>query len=273
MKLFDCFIFNGELDLLEIRLNILYEYVDKFVILEGEETFTGLKKPLYLDENQSRFDKFSDKITYLVAPTPSSIPCPWSRESFHRNCLIEGVLKAHEDDFIILSDVDEIPNPSCFYFYLTRINEPFTLQLADHCFYLNCLFVQEPEMLGSVICRKSMITKLFEKWDKSYYGFSGVGFQQLRNNRKNFLQIPNAGWHYQNIMSDDDICKKLESFSHIECNFNEIKTLKNIQRCRNELIPINPSGKQSRISKIEINSQNTHSYIIKNLNKYQNYIK
>ena len=111
MKLFDCFLFNGELDMLEIRLNILAPYVDKFVILEGEETISGKPKPLYLDENQERFYRFSSKIIYLVAPAPKSIPCVWSREAYYRNCLIEGLKHVNTHDFVMLSDLDEIPDP------------------------------------------------------------------------------------------------------------------------------------------------------------------
>ena len=65
-KKYDVFIFYNELDLLEIRLNILYNHVDFFIIVESNRTFTGKNKPLYYKENKDRFIKFHDKILYHV---------------------------------------------------------------------------------------------------------------------------------------------------------------------------------------------------------------
>ncbi|MEK6879536.1 MAG: hypothetical protein AABY22_08015, partial [Nanoarchaeota archaeon] len=209
MKLFDCFLFNGELDALEIRLNILNDYVDKFVILEGEETFSGLPKPLYLDRNQKKFEKFASKIEYLVAPAPKSIPCPWSREAYYRNNLIEGLRTAKPSDFIMLSDADEIPDPEKLYYYITRINDPFLMLLRDHCYYLNTNFVREPEWAGTSIARKSVVDELYKKWDKSYYGFSDVGLQRLSKIRKELIHIPLAGWHYSYLSSNNEIERKI----------------------------------------------------------------
>lgn len=269
MKLFDCFIFNGELDILEIRLNILYDYVDRFVILEGEETFSGLKKLLYLDKKKGRFDKFSDKITYLVAPAPQSIPCPWSREAYYRNCLIEGLKTARGNDFVMLSDCDQIPDPDKVYNYLTKINEPFTLQMRDHHYYLNCIFVAQPEEYGSVVCRKSIIDEVYKKWDKSYYGFSDVGLYRLVKIRKEFVQISLAGWHYSYVASEEEIQRKIQSFSHYKEMSDKIEY---IQKCKKELAPINPSNKQTKLAIYEMNDSNTHKYIMDNLEKYKHLI-
>ena len=64
MKVFDVFLFFNELDLLEVRLNLLYPFVDHFVINEATKTFSGLDKPLYYLENKDRFEKFQDKIIH-----------------------------------------------------------------------------------------------------------------------------------------------------------------------------------------------------------------
>lgn len=272
MKLYDCFLFNGELDLLEIRLNIMSDYVDKFVILESEETFSGLSKPLYLDLNQSRYEKFTSKIEYLVAPAPESIPCPWSRESYYRNCLFEGIKSCSVHDYIMLSDLDWIPDPEKLYYYITRISDPFTLLLRDHLYYLNCKFLYNPDFIGTVIARKQVINDLYAKWDKSYYGMSDVGFSRLCKIRGECIQIPLAGWHYRNVFCDEDISIKLKSFSHYEANTLEINNLENIKKCKSELKNINPSCKQDKVEKYELNTNNTHKYIIDNIDKYKKYI-
>lgn len=272
MKLYDCFLFNGELDLLEIRLNIMYDYVDKFVIAEGEETLMGLSKPAYLPPQRERFETFADKIIYLTVPKTESIPCAWSKEAFHRNCLIGGVKDARDSDYVLLSDLDEIPDPEKLYYYLTRINEPFTLQQRNHCYYFNTVFENSPEWHGTVAMRKSSMTQAFGSWDRSYYGFSDVGLQKMRKIRKKCVQIPLCGWHYSYLLSDEDIEQKLKSFPHKEANTNEINNLDNIRKCKSELIPINPSGGKDKLSIYQIDESNTSKYVLENLEKYKQFI-
>ena len=108
-KLYDCFIFNNETDLLEIRLNILNDYVDYFVIVESEETFTGIKKKLVFDIKN--YEKFKEKIIYgVIKKFPQDFKSAWQNESFQRNYILHLLDSATSEDFIIISDLDEIPN-------------------------------------------------------------------------------------------------------------------------------------------------------------------
>ena len=71
--IYDAFYFFDELDLLEIRLNILNDYVDYFVISESNETFNGNKKQLFFNENKNKFKNFQHKIIYnLVDDFPNN---------------------------------------------------------------------------------------------------------------------------------------------------------------------------------------------------------
>ena len=63
---YDCFQFFNELDILKIRLNVLAPVVDRFVISEATETFSGIKKPLYYEENKELFAAFQDRIIHVV---------------------------------------------------------------------------------------------------------------------------------------------------------------------------------------------------------------
>ena len=172
----------------------------------------------------------------------------------------------------MLSDLDWIPDPEKLYYYITRISDPFTLQLRDHLYYLNCKFIYQPEFIGSIIARKQVVNDLYEKWDKTYYGFSDVGLHRLCKIRGECVQIPLAGWHYRNVLSDEEICRKLKSFSHYEANTPEINNLKNIEKCKKELKNINPSCKQAEVRKYELDKTNTHKYILDNLEKYKHLI-
>ena len=113
MKVIDVFPFFNELDLLEIRLNSLDPYVDCFILSEATKTFSGLDKPLYYQENKERFKKFSDKIIHNIVEdnTPQELH-PYERDIFQKNSIKEIVLKnVSDDDAIIWSDIDEVPNP------------------------------------------------------------------------------------------------------------------------------------------------------------------
>ena len=107
---YDCFQFFNELDILKIRLNVLSPVVDKFVISEATETFSGLPKPLYYEENKEMFREFEDKIIHEVV---TDIPAGGTheRDEFLKNAVARGLKDCTDDDVIIFSDMDEIPNP------------------------------------------------------------------------------------------------------------------------------------------------------------------
>src|SRR5689334_5945992 len=114
--IYDCFIFFNELELLDIRLNILNEVVDKFVLVEATQTHQYKPKPLYYSDNKERFKAFHDKIIHLIVdelpPNPTNGPRnSWDMERFQRNCIARGLNDCKPDDVIIISDLDEIPDP------------------------------------------------------------------------------------------------------------------------------------------------------------------
>ena len=89
--IFDCFTFNDELELLEIRLNVLKDVVDRFVLVEATKTFTNKSKPLIYEENKDRFKEFADKIIHIVVDDFPDDDNPWARENWQRNKIMEGL--------------------------------------------------------------------------------------------------------------------------------------------------------------------------------------
>ena len=100
MKVYDCFIFNNELDLLELRLNILDPYVDKFIITDGDTTFSGNPKESVYLKNKERFSKWEEKIIHNYIKIPQ-LPDTWAREIYSRNSPMD--LDIFEDDDLILT--------------------------------------------------------------------------------------------------------------------------------------------------------------------------
>jgi beta-1,4-mannosyl-glycoprotein beta-1,4-N-acetylglucosaminyltransferase len=110
MKIYDCFSYWDEDLLLDLRLNILNEYVDYFVIVEGNKTWQNNPKKLRF--NIDKFPNFKKKIIYVPVEDMPDGDDPYLRENFQRNCILRGLKYSSDDDLIIISDLDEIPNPS-----------------------------------------------------------------------------------------------------------------------------------------------------------------
>jgi hypothetical protein len=108
-RVFDCFPFFNELDILEIRLHELSPVVDRFVLAEATTTFSGAPKPLHFLENRKRFAAFADRITHIVVENvPQNVRSAWDRRRHQVDALMRGLGEAKADDLVLLSDVDEI---------------------------------------------------------------------------------------------------------------------------------------------------------------------
>ncbi|MBP7496981.1 MAG: hypothetical protein KA792_04885 [Bacteroidales bacterium] len=133
--IYDCFTFYNELDLLDLRLALMDKYVDKFVIVEADKTFTGINKSLYFNENKDRFDKYKNKIIHIIVNDFSKTENPWLNEFHQRNSIIKGLKECNDDDLIIISDVDEYLDCALL------LNRNYTLttriEIPSHYYFLN----------------------------------------------------------------------------------------------------------------------------------------
>jgi beta-1,4-mannosyl-glycoprotein beta-1,4-N-acetylglucosaminyltransferase len=216
--LIDCFIFYNELDLLNYRLNILYDKVDYFVIVESTKTFQGSDKNLYYNENKELFQNFKDKIIHVIV---DDLKCPlnykeiWDNEHYQRNCIDKGIqrLNLKDDDLIMIADVDEIPNP---------------LKIKD--FKINGLLEYD-------LYYYNLYTKNKNKWFTScfidYYTYKSK-FNCKPQSIRTYPDFENknekAGWHLSYFGDENFIKNKLQSFSHREYNndyYTNLESIKN----------------------------------------------
>ena len=109
--IYDCFTFFNELDLLEIRLNVLKNVVDRFVLVEATRTFTNHPKELVYLQNKERFAEFSDRIIHVIVDEFPAYKTAWHYESHQRNEISRGLENAQPSDTVLIGDVDEIPDP------------------------------------------------------------------------------------------------------------------------------------------------------------------
>ena len=226
--IYDCFSFFNELDLLEIRLNVLKDVVDRFVLVEATRTHTGSPKPLYYEENKARFAAFSDKIIHVVvddfsaadgARTPREKA--WSIENIQRNAIAKGLADARTDDTILISDLDEIPDPKSV---RKAVGLPGVTRLGlMQCnYFLNFHNYTSPEWTLST---QALSYGTFCD-PKTYAGFkynefvvravngvpSASAIRFLRSDRT----LHRAGWHFSYQGGVEMISRKIRSIAHTE---------------------------------------------------------
>ena len=132
MAIFDCFQYFNEDHIVDLRLNILNKFVDKFIIVESTVNHQG--KPKQLNFKINNFKKFKDKINYIIVDdTPEILKKPHSGgeslvEQHQRNSIMKGLKEAADDDLVILSDVDEIPDLNKLRDYDKKKNMQFSLK-------------------------------------------------------------------------------------------------------------------------------------------------
>ena len=129
--IYDCFSYWDEDLLLDLRLNILNDYVDFFVIVEGNKTWQNNFKKFRFDLD--KFKKFKEKIIYIQVKDMPDGTNPWVRENFQRNCIGRGLKEAKNDDLVIISDLDEIPNPEKILKF--ELNKRYAVFRQNHYYY------------------------------------------------------------------------------------------------------------------------------------------
>jgi beta-1,4-mannosyl-glycoprotein beta-1,4-N-acetylglucosaminyltransferase len=235
-RIFDCFIFFNELDLLEIRLNELDPVVDRFVLCESTVTFRGEPKPLHFLANRRRFRSFLSKILHVVVEDmPRSAGGSeywrkytkqhWKREKFQRNAIRRGLSEARSEDFVILSDLDEIPRASVVA-ALARVAEPqvFSLQMNSFRYFVNLREAQlwdkgRMARLGDIRtmqalrgggptwqANSSRLPARLRQLKRMTFGMRHIRPWSL---------VPDAGWHFTFMNGPGAMVTKPNSYSQV----------------------------------------------------------
>jgi beta-1,4-mannosyl-glycoprotein beta-1,4-N-acetylglucosaminyltransferase len=254
---------------LDIRLNTLKDKVDKFIITEATKNHAGEDKKLnFKIEN---FPKFRDKIQYIVVDDlPVNVKPPkkgWhenhARDQFQRNAIERGYKDFDDEDLIMISDIDEIPDPK-------KINE-FNIKNKFACFLqknyqskINLLNITNKNWPGTKICQKKNLKT--PQWLRNLKTKKKPFWKIFK---KNIQLINNGGWHFSFLKDPDSIRKKIISYSHQEFNKEEFT---NIDLIKKKI----SSGKdlfQRNISYKKVNLDETFpEYIINNKKLFKDWI-
>lgn len=230
---YDCFQFFNELDILKIRLHVLSPVVDRFVISEATETFSGLKKPLYYEENKDMFAEFADKIIHVVVEDTPKGDTHY-RDTFQKNAVTRGLKDCTDEDVIIFSDLDEIPNPDKIREILQDFQEDKIYHFAQRLFYC---YLNMEEVSGSLLSYAGEFEGVKRK---KWIGTKMLSYKLLREQnlllgelrfpeRKEIgIRVEDGGWHfgYMGGHGQKDIRKRVQekvvSAAHQEYNSKHV---------------------------------------------------
>ena len=265
MAIYDCFQYFNEDHIVDLRLNILNEYVDYFVISESTKTHQGKDKKINFDI--TKFSKFKHKINFIVADFKENINFKNHTggespiEQHQRNSLIEGIKDASPDDLIILSDSDEIPDLSKL--SLIKNSKKFIAFSQKMFMYkLNLQNLKESGWIGSRITKKKYLKSMQELRNLKFKLYPFWRLDKINQ------QIIEGGWHFSYLQSPKQILNKIKSFSHGEYNnknLNEKKIEEKIIKGEDIF------GRNSKLRKIDIDDSYP-KFITQNKEKFSDWI-
>jgi beta-1,4-mannosyl-glycoprotein beta-1,4-N-acetylglucosaminyltransferase len=251
--IYDCFTFFNELELLELRLHELADVADKFVLVEATKTHSNKSKPLYYRENHSRFGEFHDKIIHIIVDDLPDAKDPWVLENYQRNCIARGLVNCRPDDFVLVSDLDEIPRATTVakvsrgirfrddffssrahaalnsrwvhkifhrrgFRRTLRYNHPFVLKFrqSQYKHFMNCRVVQPP----------------FGHGTRMLYFRDFSCAEEIRHS--GFKIVENGGWHFSWMGDVQRVQEKLAAYAHQEWNLPQFADAQHIRQAINE---------------------------------------
>ena len=296
MKIFDCFMYFDEDVVLDLRLNYLKDYVDKFVIVESIYNHKGEKRDPQFNIN--KFIKFKDKINYIliddeppglekinsddnkIEKAGKYINNASKRENYQRNKITDGLIEASYDDWILISDLDEIPNLEIN--NLENFNNSIIFFRQHMMYYKFNLILENYTWAGTRACKKKDLKS--PQWlrnikDRSYPWWRLDTYFSINKYRK-IKMIENGGWHFSYIKSPENIEKKLKSYlHHLEYDLNPLGIKKIKEKINNKKtiynlkvdMRANKFDDGNELKKIELHL--LPHYILQNKNKFGEWIE
>lgn len=296
MNIYDCFMYFDENLLLELRFKELNKYVKKFIITESRYTHSGQKRKLLFDIN--KYSEFRDKIEYIVIDDePANLKIinekddynlknskyilnGMARDNYQRNAIRKGLLNLNPNDWILISDLDEIPDLRNINF--NNIKNKFIFFRQSNYYYKFNLYLENFNWYGTKACKfkdlispqwlRNMKDKKYPKWRIDVF-FS-------KNKSNDIFFVKNGGWHFSYLKSPEDIEKKLKSYAHhreYELNPLGLDKINEFIKNRIAIYNLNTDMRNNKFSggeKLEIQkNENLPIEIQKNLNYYKNWLE
>jgi beta-1,4-mannosyl-glycoprotein beta-1,4-N-acetylglucosaminyltransferase len=265
-KIYDCVTFYNENLQINLRINVLHKYVDKFVICESKFDHKGNPKKLNFKIEQ--FNNFRDKIIYIVLenefPDTSD---PWKTQAYQREFMLQNLNEANPDDYIFFSDPDEIPKPEILINF--ELNKKYGIFLQDCFNYKFNLFNPfESPWEGTRVAKKKNIKSI--DFMRQKIKIKNLKYSFFRFDKERDIQVfKNGGWHFNNIMTPKDISNKLKTFAHTEFSKEEFSSPKIIESKILKRIDLFNRGHQYKVVDID---NSFPKFLLENYNTYKEFI-
>tara|TARA_B100001996_G_scaffold382041_1_gene372826 strand:+ start:106 stop:933 length:828 start_codon:yes stop_codon:yes gene_type:complete len=270
-KIFDCTTFYKANLLFETRFNVLKNYVDYFVVCEANKDHVGNAKNFNF--NTELINKYPDKIIYIKVENLPNIKIKGKKDydllKIQMENLFKGLVKANDEDLILFSDEDEIPNPK----YLNEFQKnkyKFGIFLQNMYYYkLNIQSLSEGDgnWPGSRICKKKNLKSFFKLRTLKV---KNINYPFWRIDKEKSIQlIKNGGWHFTYLMKPEEISQKIKSMAHTEFNREEFVDTEKIKVKIEKLE--DPFGRNLKLKKVKID-ENYPEYIKNNIKIFKNWI-
>lgn len=272
---YDCIPFFNEIDILNLRLHILAPLVDKFIIEEATVTFSGEPKELCFEKNKELFKEFLPKIEYIVVDNSPAEMTTHERDKFQKNALEAGLKDACDEDVIILSDVDEIPNPKVLKEIIDHFDMDKVYHLAQRMFYC---YLNMEEISGRLLSitgefpgvdRKMWLgTKVFSKKSIPVNGI--IFLREASTAAPEAVRVADGGWHfgYMGSSRESNVSKrigdKVVAAAHQEYNNQDT-----LAEARDRiLLGQDIFGRSAKFERVEID-ESYPEYLLAHLDEYQ----
>ena len=272
---YDCIPFFNEIDILKLRLHIMDPIVDKFIIEEATVTFSGEEKELCFEKNKELFKEFLHKIEYIVVDNSPVDTTTHLRDKFQKNALVRGLADATEEDIIILSDVDEIPNPETLKKVIAEFDPDKIYHFAQRMFYC---FLNMEEVSGKLLSitgefpgveRKLWLgTKVFSK--KSIPANGIIELREASVTSPTAVRVADGGWHfgYMGSTGEKDVAKrigtKVVAAAHQEYN-DDVLLAEAADRL---LLGQDMFGREAKFERVEVD-ESYPKYLLEHRSEYE----
>ena len=264
-KIFDCVTFFDNNYMFDIRYNILNKYVDYFIICESIFDHRGNPK----SKNfvlKSDYDKTKVKYFLLDKPFPKNNNI-WSNQAIQREFLLSNINFANPEDYIFFSDPDEIPNPEILKNFKLEKKYGIFLQKCFN-YKFNLFNEHESPWEGSRVCKKKDLKSI--DFMRQKVKSKNLKYSFLRIDKEKSIEIfKNAGWHFNNILSPEEISLKLKTFAHSEFANKKFSSVNIIEKKINNQIDL--FERNHKYQKVEVD-ETFPEYIRNNMKKFKKFI-
>ena len=211
-KVHDGIIYNGEIDVLAMRLFELADLAASVVVVEAESTFSGQPKKLSFNRDHPRIAPFSDRLHHVIVRDMPNVSDPWIRERWQRDAIMRGFQNVPAEDLILICDADEIPRRAVVNDILHDVRTPaFGFYLPLSYFYVNYRRVGDPE-ITAVAATKAVLTHIPPTTLRAALRAGAIPGARL---------IAEAGWHLSFLGDNEAVRRKIRAYSHQEFNTEE----------------------------------------------------